>query len=447
MVRKKYDFQATEATREAVLLRIGICGPTGAGKTETSMRIAARMVERLKLGTFYVIDSEHKSALRYAYSPRSGKGYRFKHVPMPVDDFSPEAYIAALEYCESQGAGLVVIDSFSHVWNGINGVLEQVDKVTAQSRSRNQFSEGWKTMTPVHNRFIQRIMQSGAHLIFTLRAKTDWQVQENERGKKEPVKVGLAPIAREGIDYEPDLFFDMTAPDNTLSVAKSRCDRLAPGEVVRKPGNDFADVIIDWLLDAETPIGARTMGEALNEAVTAQIAASRASDPEAFKAARVKFLAWCERNGVDRERIPGALQQLADRVAAVLGAQTATNAATAQPAPRDWSGVSDAYIGRLREASDAQTAFGVLVAFAKPETHNGQRPPEDALDRVRRAACEHMASVVNGQVDIDKFLAPVQKRISPTETEWHNQIGVALKARLEAVTDQERMRAIDEGRA
>src|SRR5580704_18229626 len=236
MATRVYNFQASEATRESILLRAAICGPTGSGKTKTALSIGTRMVERLGLGPLHVIDSENKSALRYAYSPRSRQGYRFKHVAMPEDDYSPAAYMAALDYCESQGAGVILIDSLSHAWNGINGVLEQVDTLTERSRSKNAFSEGWKAMTPVHNRLIQRILGSSAHIIFTLRAKVDWVVQENAAGKKEPVKVGLAPIQRDGIDYEPDLFFDMTAPDNTLIVSKSRSDRIAPGEIVKRPG-------------------------------------------------------------------------------------------------------------------------------------------------------------------------------------------------------------------
>ncbi|MFT3768013.1 MAG: AAA family ATPase [Minicystis sp.] len=247
MAQRVYNFHASDATRESILLRAGICGPTGSGKTKTGLVIGTRMVERLGLGPLYVIDSENKSSLRYAYSPRSKQGYRFKHVPMPEDDYSPAAYMAAMDYCESQGAGVILIDSLSHAWNGINGVLEQVDQVTSGSRTKNSFSEGWKAMTPVHNRLIQRILGSSAHVIFTLRAKTDWVIQENERGKREPQKVGLAPVQREGVDYEPDLFFDMTVPDNALIVSKSRCDRLTPGEVVKRPGAEFADVIIEWI--------------------------------------------------------------------------------------------------------------------------------------------------------------------------------------------------------
>jgi hypothetical protein len=224
-----------------------------------------------------------------------------------------------MDYCESQGAGVILIDSLSHAWNGINGVLEQVDQVTERSRTKNSFSEGWKTMTPVHNRLIQRILGSSAHVIFTLRAKTDWVIQENERGKREPQKVGLAAVQREGVDYEPDLYFDMTVPDNNLIVSKSRCDRLTPGEVVRRPGVEFADVIIEWIEDSEPPKAARTLGEAVNQAVAEGILAAEERSAERYKEAKRKLLAWCDVNGVNAARREVSLGQFKDRVAAVAG--------------------------------------------------------------------------------------------------------------------------------
>lgn len=329
-MRATYNFTASDATRESILLRAALCGPTGSGKTKTAMIIGSRMVEKLGTGPLYVIDSENRSALRYAYSPRSRTGYRFKHVPMPEDDYSPAAYMAALDYCEAQGAGVIVIDSLSHAWNGINGVLEQVDSVTMSSRTKNSFSEGWKAMTPVQNRLVQRIIGASCHVLFTMRAKVDWVVQENERGKKEPVKVGLAPVQREGLDYEPDLFFDMTVPDNHLIVSKSRCDRIAPGEVVKRPGPEFADVIIEWIADAEPPERARTLGEALSIAVAEGIAAGEQKSADRYKAARAKLITWCEQAGVAPPRRDVALQQFKERVAATTAPGT-----SAQPAPVD----------------------------------------------------------------------------------------------------------------
>jgi hypothetical protein len=323
MQNRLYNFQANDATRESILLRAALCGPTGSGKTKTGLILGTRMVERLGTGPLFVIDSENKSALRYAHSPRSRQGYGFKHVAMPEDDYSPAAYMAALDYCESQGAGVILIDSLSHAWNGINGVLEQVDQVTSLSRSKNAFSEGWKAMTPVHNRLIQRILGSSAHIIFTLRAKVDWVVQENDRGKKEPVKVGLAPVQREGVDYEADLFFTMTAPDNLLIVEKSRCDRLAPGETVKKPGVELADLIVDWIEDSEPPAGARTLGEAVNLAVAEGIAAAEERSADKYKEAKRRLLAWCEQAGVSHARRDMAVGQFKERVAVVAGPKPA----------------------------------------------------------------------------------------------------------------------------
>ncbi len=317
MAQRIYNFTASEATRESILLRAALCGPTGSGKTKTGLILATRMVERMGLGPVFVIDSENRSALRYAYSPRSKQGYRFKHVPMPEDDYSPAAYTAALEFCESQGAGVILIDSLSHAWNGINGVLEQVDQVTERSRSKNSFSEGWKAMTPVHNRLIQRILGSSAHVFWTMRAKVDWIVGENDRGKLEPRKVGLAPIQREGVDYEPDLFFDMSAPDNTLVVSKSRCDRLAPGQVLKKPGADLANLLVEWLEDSEPAAGARTLGEAVNLAVAEGTLAAEEKSAERYKEAKRRLLAWCETAGVSQDRRELAVAQFKERVALV----------------------------------------------------------------------------------------------------------------------------------
>jgi hypothetical protein len=332
MAERTYSFHAEEATREGILLRAAICGPTGSGKSKTGLILGTHMVERLSSGPLFVIDSENRSALRYAHSPRSRQGYRFKHVPMPEDDYSPSAYMAALDFCESKGAGVILIDSLSHAWNGINGVLEQVDQVTERSRSKNAFSEGWKTMTPVHNRLIQRILGSSAHVIFTLRAKVDWVLAENERGKLEPRKVGLAPVQREGVDYEPDLFFDMTAPDNTLIVSKSRSDRIAPGQVFKKPGTELADLIVEWLEDSEPTTGPRNLNEAVKEAVAEGVLAAEEKSAERYKEARRRLVSYCDQNGVSPARRDLALSQFKDRVAEAAGPKSAAVSAATGPA-------------------------------------------------------------------------------------------------------------------
>lgn len=251
-----HSFAASDATREAILLRATYVGPTGSGKTLSALKLALRMSERMGLGPVFVVDSENRSALRYAYSAKTGKGYRFKHVPMPSDDYSPQSYMAAVDYCESQGAGVILVDSLSHAWNGVNGVLEQVDEITKRSRSKNSFSEGWGEMTPVQNRLIQHLLSVGCHIIWTMRSKTHYDVGKSDGGKATVTKVGMAPVQREGVDYEPDVSFEME-PGGVLYVGKSRAldvRGLAPGDHHPQPGDDFADIVIGWLEEADAPV-------------------------------------------------------------------------------------------------------------------------------------------------------------------------------------------------
>jgi hypothetical protein len=65
----------------------------------------------------------------------------------------------------------------------------------------NSFT-AWRKLTPQHNAFIEAMIRSKLHLIATMRSKMDYVVETNEKGKSVPKKVGLAPVQREGTDYE-----------------------------------------------------------------------------------------------------------------------------------------------------------------------------------------------------------------------------------------------------
>jgi hypothetical protein len=66
-----------------------------------------------------------------------------------------------------------------------------------------------------------------------------------------PRKIGLAPIQRDGLEYEFDVFADLDQ-DNTLIVQKTRCPALAGG-VFPKAGKEVANILTAWLQGAPTP--------------------------------------------------------------------------------------------------------------------------------------------------------------------------------------------------
>lgn len=230
-----------KATKRQAKGRIALFGTSGSGKTYTSLIIARELANG---GRVAVIDTESGSASKYADE------FDFDTCDLP--DFSPQSYIDAIAEAARNGYAVVVVDSLSHAWMGRGGVLEIVDKATARSRSNNTFSAGWKEGTPEHNRLIEALVGCRTHLVVTMRSKTEYVVEDNGNGKKMPRKVGLAPVQRDGMEYEFDIVGDMDAESNKLVVSKSRCKKLSGGVFVR-PDAEFGQIIRDWLIDGTPP--------------------------------------------------------------------------------------------------------------------------------------------------------------------------------------------------
>lgn len=227
--------RASKAQRKA---RIGLVGPSGAGKTYTALTIAEGLGEKIAL-----IDTENRSASLYAD--------RFTFDTLQLDTFAPETYVAAIKAAEEAGYEVIIIDSLSHAWMGKDGALEQVDKAAARSRSGNTFA-AWREVTPKHNELVDAMIRCKAHIIVTMRAKTEYvieQVQRNGRTVNEPRKIGMAPVQRDGLEYEFDIVADMDW-EHRFIVSKTRFDKLA-GEVVTKPTRELGETIKAWLSDGK----------------------------------------------------------------------------------------------------------------------------------------------------------------------------------------------------
>lgn len=223
-----------KATKYESRLRLALIGPSGSGKTYTALTIATALSPRVAL-----IDTERGSASKYADL--------FDFDVAELDSFSPDAYIALIRAAQSE-YDVLVIDSLSHAWMGTGGILDQHDK--AAKRSRNSF-EAWRDVTPKHNALVDTMLGCKAHLIVTMRAKTEYAVSTDEKGKMKVEKLGLAPVQRDGVEYEFDVVADMDL-QNTLIVSKSRCPRLT-GAVIHRPGPDVAEILRDWLSGEPVP--------------------------------------------------------------------------------------------------------------------------------------------------------------------------------------------------
>lgn len=251
-------FTFQPATRAQAKARIALAGPSGSGKTFTALTLATAFGGRIA-----VIDTERGSASKYARV--NGRGL-FTFDALNLHRFDPRDLPKALAAAAAKGYDTVVIDSLSKFWAGAGGMLEQVDNAAKRSYGGNSFG-GWKEARPMESEMIEAILGYPGHVIVTMRVKTAYEVVENERGRKEPRKIGLQPVQRDGIEYEFDLVGDMDL-ENTLVVSKSRCPELA-GAVIRRPDAQMAHEILAWLSDgAPAMTAADYRAQALDDGAT-----------------------------------------------------------------------------------------------------------------------------------------------------------------------------------
>ena len=222
-----------KAVKAESKLRMALAGPSGSGKTFTALTLATSLAGDKPVA---LIDTERGSASKYADL--------FAFDVLELEDFHPDRYVEAIEAAAQAGYGVVVIDSLSHAWNGTNGLLEQVEQIGKRKYNGNSF-KAWGDVKPSENRLVAAITGNPIHVIATMRSKTEYVVEQNERGKATPRKVGTAPVQRDGFEYEFDVFGEMT-PDNELLIQKTRCPALT-GQVISKPGAGLAQILAEWL--------------------------------------------------------------------------------------------------------------------------------------------------------------------------------------------------------
>jgi hypothetical protein len=293
------------AQRTQAKLRLAIDGPSGSGKTYSALLIAKGLAGG-DLSKVALIDTERGSGSLYAdLGPYATLVFE--------PPYSPQRYMKAIAAAEEEGFTVIVIDSLTHAWSGEGGLLDYVDSVAKASSSGNSFA-AWKQGTPLQARLVDSITGSGCHVIVTMRSKTEWVIEENDRGKKAPRKVGLAPDQRKDFEYEMTLVMDLSR-EHIATTSKDRTGLF--DERLEVPSEKMGVELAAWLGSAapEPPKPARSVQQDAQreQAATAEKAPTPAPTPASAAGNGLITAAQAERlraaihaKGRDRDSFLGA---------------------------------------------------------------------------------------------------------------------------------------------
>ncbi|MBQ7156111.1 MAG: AAA family ATPase [Synergistaceae bacterium] len=220
-----------KAERRKAKLRLAITGPAGSGKTYGALTLAQGLGGRIAM-----IDTENGSGDLYA----DMCDYDVETLSAP---YSIQKYLAAIHEAEASGYDVLIIDSLSHAWAGEGGLLDVHQHLTQSMKSGNSYA-AWNKITPMHNKLIETMLASSCHIIGTMRSKTDYAQLQNDKGRSEIRKVGLAPVQRDGMDYEFTVVFDLSM-DHSVTVSKDRTG-LFDGQIFQIT-QDTGKILKGWL--------------------------------------------------------------------------------------------------------------------------------------------------------------------------------------------------------
>ena len=217
-----------KAQRKRVKMRIALAAPSGGGKTASSLVLAYGIVkgehpdwsDEEIWSKIAVIDTENGSAELYCNHTLKGTSFTIgEYNAITLEPpFTSDRYIEGIELCENNNIEVCIVDSMSHLWAGEGGILSEQSNIA--KRTGNSYT-AWKTPTENWNKFINKMLSSKVHIICTMRSKTEYVQQKDERGKTTVRRVGMQYVARDQSDYEFSIFFDLDT-DHQAMVTKDR---------------------------------------------------------------------------------------------------------------------------------------------------------------------------------------------------------------------------------
>lgn len=223
-----------KAKKEQIWAKILLNAPSGGGKTYSALRLATGIAKGCN-SRIAAIDTENGRIKYYADE------FDFDDMQLS-EPYSPEKYIDAINEAVKSGYKVLVIDSLSHEWSFC---LDLVNNMPGS----NSYTK-WKTVTPRHDAFKEKILQSPIYIIATVRGKDEYVLEETN-GKKVPKKVGLGYSQRDGLEFDYTITLNLDQNTHRFSATKDNTHLFEDRYDVLT--EEDGEAIYRWANSGETP--------------------------------------------------------------------------------------------------------------------------------------------------------------------------------------------------
>lgn len=279
-----------KAKREQIWLKVLLAGPSGSGKTYSALRLAKGIANAAN-GKYAAIDTENGRIRYYANE------FDFDDLQLEAP-YTPEKYIEAIDDAVDAGYKVLIIDSITHEWDYC---IDIHDKMPGNSYTN------WAKVTPRHDAFMEKVLQSPIHIISTVRGK-DTYVLEEKNGKQVPKKVGMGYKQRDNTEYNYTLTFNI-AQDTHIAEALKDNTHMFEGKYDILTERD-GKALYDWANTGDAPTQ-RSKPNTIEPIVTENENEAEFSTPLEKAISEINELAKeLAGNGVTKAKISGVVKQI-----------------------------------------------------------------------------------------------------------------------------------------
>ena len=231
-------------------LSVAVYAPSGAGKTTAALKIAKGIQEQLypdenlkDIGLF--IDTERRSSTKAVGRRVGGETLE----PLELYAFEPPFDIYKLadliEYAiTKRKKKIIVVDSYTAFWSGYQGILENVAELDVKLGEAKKMYGAWSEKDIINKKNVLKnlMTNSEAHVIMCFRAKTEYVIETNARGKNVPKAVGLKEDMQADVRYEFDAVLSIDKETHNVEVVK---DRIGYAEIRATNENPEAPITVE----------------------------------------------------------------------------------------------------------------------------------------------------------------------------------------------------------